>query len=52
MVGLGIVKCRVETQREAPTMLVGRPAGLGGKEREARMGESFAGREKKKMEVR
>ena len=33
-------------------MLVGKPAGLGGKEREARMGESFAGGERKKMEVR
>ena len=50
--GLGIVKCRVETQREAPTILVGRPAGLGGREREARMGESFAEGERKKMEVR
>ena len=31
--------CRVETQREAPTVLVGRPTVLGGREREARMGE-------------
>jgi hypothetical protein len=27
------MKRRVETQREAPTVLVGRPAGLGGRER-------------------
>ena len=31
----------------SPTMLVGRPVGLGGKEREARMGESLGRRGKK-----
>jgi hypothetical protein len=40
------VKRRVETQREAPTVLVGRLAGLGGRGREARMGVSLGWRGK------